>query len=141
MYGAATQLSDKALAVLPAHVAIIMDGNGRWAKRRGEERVFGHAHGVESVRATVEAALESGVRYLTLYAFSTENWNRPKDEVDALMDLLVKTLVQEAMELGSKGVRLRAIGDVASLPAACQAELERVRKARRGRFIWIWSWP
>ena len=71
---------------VPEHVAVIMDGNGRWAKRRGEERVFGHAHGVESVRATVEAALESGVRYLTLYAFSTENWNRPKEEVDALMD-------------------------------------------------------
>ena len=117
---------------VPEHVAVIMDGNGRWAKRRGEERVFGHAHGVESVRATVEAALESGVRYLTLYAFSTENWNRPKDEVDALMDLLVKTLVQEAMELGSKGVRLRAIGDVASLPAACQAELERVKEGPEG---------
>ena len=117
---------------VPEHVAVIMDGNGRWAKRRGEERVFGHAHGVESVRATVEAALESGVRYLTLYAFSTENWNRPKEEVDALMDLLVKTLVQEAMELGSKGVRLRAIGDVASLPAACQAELEEVKEGPEG---------
>jgi undecaprenyl diphosphate synthase len=115
-------------AAVPEHVAVIMDGNGRWAKRRGEERVFGHAHGVESVRATVEAALESGVRYLTLYAFSTENWNRPKEEVDALMDLLVKTLVQEAMELATKGVRLRAIGDVASLPEACQAELERVKE-------------
>ena len=117
---------------VPEHVAVIMDGNGRWAKRRGEERVFGHAHGVESVRATVEAALESGVRYLTLYAFSTENWNRPKEEVDALMDLLVKTLVQEAMELGSKGVRLRAIGDVSSLPQACQAELDRVKDAPEG---------
>ena len=117
---------------VPEHVAVIMDGNGRWAKRRGEERVFGHAHGVESVRATVEAALESGVRYLTLYAFSTENWNRPKDEVDALMDLLVKTLVQEAMELGSKGVRLRAIGDVSSLPQACQAELDRVKEGPEG---------
>ena len=117
---------------VPEHVAVIMDGNGRWAKRRGEERVFGHAHGVESVRATVEAALESGVRYLTLYAFSTENWNRPKEEVDALMDLLVKTLVQEAVELGSKGVRLRAIGEVASLPSACQAELERVKEGPDG---------
>ena len=117
---------------VPEHVAVIMDGNGRWAKRRGEERVFGHAHGVESVRATVEAALESGVRFLTLYAFSTENWNRPKDEVDALMDLLVKTLVQEAMELASKGVRLRAIGDVESLPQACQAELARVKDGPEG---------
>ena len=117
---------------VPEHVAVIMDGNGRWAKRRGEERVFGHAHGVESVRATVEAALESGVRYLTLYAFSTENWNRPKEEVDALMDLLVKTLVQEAMELASKGVRLRAIGDVGSLPDACQAQLEEVKDGPEG---------
>ena len=117
---------------VPEHVAVIMDGNGRWAKRRGEERVFGHAHGVESVRATVEAALESGVRYLTLYAFSTENWNRPKEEVDALMDLLVKTLVQEAMELSSKGVRLRAIGDVGSLPDACQAQLEEVKDGPEG---------
>lgn len=118
---------------VPEHVAVIMDGNGRWAKRRGEERVFGHAHGVESVRATVEAALESGVRFLTLYAFSTENWNRPKDEVDALMDLLVKTLVQEAMELASKGVRLRAIGDVESLPQACQEELARVKDGPEGK--------
>ena len=117
---------------VPEHVAVIMDGNGRWAKRRGEERVFGHAHGVESVRSTVEAALESGVRYLTLYAFSTENWNRPKEEVDALMDLLVSTLVQEAMELATKGVRLRAIGDVASLPAACQEELQRVKEGPEG---------
>ena len=117
---------------VPEHVAVIMDGNGRWAKRRGEERVFGHAHGVESVRATVEAALESGDRFLTLYAFSTENWNRPKDEVDALMDLLVQTLVQEAMELGSKGVRLRAIGDVDSLPKACQEQLERVKEGPKG---------
>ena len=124
---------------VPEHVAVIMDGNGRWAKRRGEERVFGHAHGVESVRATVEAALESGVRYLTLYAFSTENWNRPKEEVDALMDLLVKTLVQEAMELGSKGVRLRAIGDVSSLPQACQAELDRVTDGPEGEVHLDWG--
>ena len=117
---------------VPEHVAVIMDGNGRWAKRRGENRVFGHAHGVESVRSTVEAALESGVRYLTLYAFSTENWNRPKDEVDALMDLLVKTLVQEAMELATKGVRLRAIGDVRSLPKACQSELAKVQDGPEG---------
>ena len=117
---------------VPEHVAIIMDGNGRWAKRRGEQRVFGHAHGVDSVRSVVEAALESGVRYLTLYAFSTENWNRPKDEVDALMDLLVKTIVKEAEELGSKGVRLRAIGDLSSLPKACQVELDRVKDGPAG---------
>ena len=86
---------------VPQHVAIIMDGNGRWAHLRGKERVHGHLHGVESVRAAVETALETGVRYLTLYAFSTENWNRPQDEVDALMDLLVDTLVREVDELHS----------------------------------------
>ena len=117
---------------VPEHVAIIMDGNGRWAKRRGEQRVFGHAHGVDSVRSVVEGALESGVRFLTLYAFSTENWNRPKEEVDALMDLLVKTIVKEAEELGSKGVRLRAIGDLSSLPKACQDELDRVKDGPAG---------
>ena len=126
---------------VPEHVAVIMDGNGRWAKRRGEERVFGHAHGVESVRATVEAALESGVRYLTLYAFSTENWNRPKDEVDALMDLLVKTLVQEAMELGSKGFACAP----SEMSRVCLPRVKRSwngsRKAQRERFTWIWSWP
>lgn len=109
---------------VPAHVAIIMDGNGRWANERGEERVFGHLHGVDSVRATVEAALKSGVRYLTLYAFSTENWNRPKEEVEALMDLLVRTLVGELDDLQEKGVRLRAIGDLSSLPAAAQVQLK-----------------
>jgi undecaprenyl diphosphate synthase len=110
-------------ARVPKHVAIIMDGNGRWAKDRGEERVFGHMHGVDSVRAAVEAALKAGVRYLTLYAFSTENWNRPEEEVAALMDLLVKTLVQELEDLREKGVRLRAIGDLTSLPEAAQTEL------------------
>ena len=113
---------------VPEHVAVIMDGNGRWAKRRGEARVFGHAHGVESVRATVEAARECGVRHLTLYAFSTENWNRPKEEVDALMDLLVQSLVHETRELATKGVRLRTIGDVSSLPKACQNELTRAQE-------------
>ena len=77
---------------MPKHIAIIMDGNGRWAKNKGEERIFGHLNGVESVRAVVEAALQTGVRYLTLYAFSTENWNRPKEEVAALMDLLCITM-------------------------------------------------
>ena len=91
---------------IPDHVAIIMDGNGRWARERGESRVFGHMHGVDAVRFSVEAAMELGVRYLTLYAFSTENWSRPKEEVEALMNLLVDTLVQEIKELGAKGVRL-----------------------------------
>lgn len=108
---------------VPQHVAIIMDGNGRWAKDRGEERVFGHLHGVDSVRSAVEASLKAGVRHLTLYAFSTENWNRPKEEVDALMDLLVRTLVKEIDDLASKGVRLRAIGDLRSLPEEAQSQL------------------
>lgn len=108
---------------IPKHVAIIMDGNGRWAKDRGESRVFGHMHGVDSVRSAIEGAMELGVRYLTLYAFSTENWNRPKEEVDALMNLLVDTLLKEVKELSDKGVRLRTIGDVASLPSSCQEQL------------------
>ncbi|MEY5044485.1 MAG: hypothetical protein RJA19_1712 [Bacteroidota bacterium] len=111
-------------AGVPQHVAIIMDGNGRWAQMRGEERMFGHMHGVESVRSTVEGALEAGVRYLTLYAFSTENWNRPAEEVAALMDLLVNTLIREVDDLAEKRVRLRAIGDLSALPEACQTSLQ-----------------
>jgi undecaprenyl diphosphate synthase len=110
---------------IPKHVAIIMDGNGRWAKERGEERFFGHINGINSVRSSVEAALRTGVRYLTLYAFSTENWSRPKEEVDALMDLLVSTLIKEVEDLESKGVRLRAIGDLTTLPKACQDQINK----------------
>ena len=110
---------------IPKHVAIIMDGNGRWAKERGEDRVFGHINGINSVRLSVEAALRTGVRYLTLYAFSTENWSRPKEEVDALMDLLVSTLIKEVEDLESKGVRLRAIGDLTTLPKACQDQINK----------------
>jgi len=109
---------------VPVHIAIIMDGNGRWAKNKGEDRVFGHLNGVDSVRAVVEAALQTGVRYLTLYAFSTENWSRPKEEVAALMDLLVTTLVKETEDLKGKGVRLRTIGDLKALPKNCQVQLE-----------------
>lgn len=110
---------------VPKHVAVIMDGNGRWAKERGEERVFGHINGVDSVRSCLEAALRTGVRHLTLYAFSTENWSRPKKEVAALMDLLVSTLVKEVLELESKGVRLRTIGDLSMLPKACQEQIQK----------------
>lgn len=109
---------------IPAHVAIIMDGNGRWAKQHGEDRIFGHHEGVNSVREIVEACGEIGVKYLTLYAFSTENWNRPKEEVDALMELLVGTISLETVNLHKKGVKLEVIGDVASLPLVCQKELE-----------------
>ncbi len=101
---------------LPQHVAIIMDGNGRWAMKQGKDRVFGHHEGVESVRVVTEAAAELGVKYLTLYTFSTENWNRPKDEVDALMNLFVETIVSELGTLNKNNVRLNAIGDLKSLP-------------------------
>lgn len=111
-------------ANVPQHVAIIMDGNGRWAKQHGEDRVFGHHEGVNSVREIVEACAEVGVKYLTLYAFSTENWNRPKEEVDALMELLVATISLETPNLNKNGVKLQAIGDLESLPKSCQEELE-----------------
>lgn len=108
---------------LPQHIAIIMDGNGRWAKQKGQERIFGHENGVISVRETVEAAAEVGVKYLTLYAFSTENWNRPQEEVIALMQLLVHTISAETATLNKNNIRLQAIGDLQSLPADCSAEL------------------
>lgn len=101
---------------LPRHIAIIMDGNGRWAKQHGKPRVFGHQNGVKSVRETTEAAAELGVEYLTLYAFSTENWNRPKLEVNALMSLLVETLNKEIKTLNKNNIRLQAIGDLSKLP-------------------------
>jgi len=109
---------------LPKHVAIIMDGNGRWAKQKGAERIFGHENGVKSVRDTVEAAAEIGVEYLTLYAFSTENWNRPQAEVMALMQLLVHTINAETPTLNKNNIRLLAIGDLKSLPGDCYNELQ-----------------
>lgn len=108
---------------LPKHIAIIMDGNGRWAKQKGKLRVFGHQNGVKSVRDVVEAAAELGVNYLTLYAFSTENWNRPKYEIDALMQLLVSTINKETKTLNDNDIRLQAIGDLNSLPSSCYKEL------------------
>jgi undecaprenyl diphosphate synthase len=103
---------------LPQHIAIIMDGNGRWAKQHGQPRVFGHHNGVKSVRETTEAAAEIGIKYLTLYAFSTENWGRPKYEVDALMTLLVDTLHKEIATLNKNNIRLQAIGDLSKLPSS-----------------------
>lgn len=117
-------LSKIDLTRTPEHIAIIMDGNGRWAKKQGHMRLYGHNFGVESVRETLKAAKELKVKYLTLYAFSTENWNRPKEEVDGLMDLLVRSLANEVKELSDSGVRLLAIGDIAGLPQACQNELQ-----------------
>jgi undecaprenyl diphosphate synthase len=103
---------------LPKHIAIIMDGNGRWAKQHGQPRVFGHRNGVKAVRETTEAAAELGLQYLTLYAFSTENWGRPKFEVDALMTLLVDTLHKEIATLNKNNIRLEAIGDLSKLPSS-----------------------
>lgn len=112
------------LEKLPQHIAIIMDGNGRWAKQQGEQRIFGHENGVKSVRETVETAAELGIKYLTLYAFSTENWNRPQEEVIALMQLLVHTISSETKTLNENKIRLFAIGDLKSLPEDCRHELE-----------------
>ncbi|MEI6822575.1 MAG: isoprenyl transferase [Bacteroidota bacterium] len=108
---------------LPQHIAIIMDGNGRWAKQRHHERIFGHENGVISVRENVEAAAELGIKYLTLYAFSTENWNRPKEEVDAIMSLLVRTINLETKTLNDNNIRLMAIGDIKSLEKETYDEL------------------
>lgn len=108
---------------IPKHIAIIMDGNGRWAKERGYERFMGHQEGVASVKAIVEAASEVNVEYVTFYAFSTENWNRPKAEVDALMGLLVQTIKTEILGLNNNNVRLKAIGNIEALPKEAQMEL------------------
>jgi len=108
---------------LPKHVAIIMDGNGRWARKRGNARVFGHQHGVKSVREVTEAAAELGMKFLTLYAFSTENWNRPKNEVDALMSLLVSTISSETKTLMDNNVKLKSIGCKETLPQDVQNKL------------------
>ena len=109
---------------LPLHIAIIMDGNGRWAQEKGEDRLFGHYQGVESVRNIVEGSAELGIRYLTLYAFSTENWNRPETEVSGLMVLLANTIRQEVDTLNKNNIRLRLIGDIKMLPEYASRELQ-----------------
>jgi len=116
---------------LPKHVAIIMDGNGRWAKKHNRPRVFGHKNGVKAVREVTEAAAELGVDFLTLYAFSTENWKRPKFEVNALMSLLVETLGKEIKTLNENQIRLKAIGDISKLPSkSYKALLEGKEKTK-----------
>ncbi|MCF8294381.1 MAG: isoprenyl transferase [Chitinophagaceae bacterium] len=117
---------------IPQHIAIIMDGNGRWAKERGKDRLFGHQHGVLSVREVVEGCVEAGIKNLTLYAFSTENWNRPENEVNGLMELLVTTIRKEAETLSKNGVRLYVIGDLESLPKACRNELDEAMALTAG---------
>lgn len=116
---------------VPKHIAIIMDGNGRWAKKQGQERLFGHSFGVDSVRASVRAGKNMGVKFLTMYAFSTENWSRPQDEVEGLMDLLVHTIAGEVDELNATGVRLLGIGDPSRLPQDCQDELTHAIEATK----------
>lgn len=108
---------------IPKHIAIIMDGNGRWAKRQGIKRVFGHQNAVSSVRDAVEGCVELGVQYLTLYAFSTENWSRPRSEVDSLMTLLVKTVSSELDNFQKNGIKLSTIGDISKLPKSAQESL------------------
>jgi undecaprenyl diphosphate synthase len=110
---------------VPNHVAVIMDGNGRWAKQKGKNRLFGHHNGVKAVRETIEAAAEIGVKHVTLYAFSTENWTRPKEEINGLMELLVFTINKEIKTLMENDISLHAIGDLNSLPGACHRELKK----------------
>lgn len=113
---------------LPQHIAIIMDGNGRWAKKKGAARIFGHNHAVESVKQVAEGCAELGIKYLTLYAFSTENWGRPKEEVNALMQLLISTTRKQLDTLQKNKISLNTIGDFESLPRGCQKELEEAKE-------------
>jgi undecaprenyl diphosphate synthase len=125
------QKTDLVIENIPKHIAVIMDGNGRWAKKQGKLRIFGHENGVKAVRDTVEACAEIGVEYLTLYAFSTENWNRPKFEINALMTLLVSTINKETKTLMDNNIRLATIGDTDSLPSKCKKELlEAIEKTK-----------
>jgi undecaprenyl diphosphate synthase len=125
MSSATPHLSAEAKASLPRHVAVIMDGNGRWAKQRGLPRIEGHRQGAESARTIIRTAGELGVKYLTLYAFSAENWNRPKDEVDALMKYLIHYLKTETPELNKNNVRLEVIGQIYRLPENVQEHLKK----------------
>ena len=117
---------------LPKHIAIIMDGNGRWAKQKNKSRIFGHRNGVKAVRETVEYAAEIGINYLTLYAFSTENWQRPKKEVSGLMSLLVSTIRSETKTLMENNIKLSSIGNMNMLPEKCKKELNESIKLTSG---------
>ena len=120
---------------VPVHVSLIMDGNGRWAKERGKERVYGHFEGVESVRACVEAAVETGVKYLSLYAFSEENWNRPEEEVQTLMGLMVKAMASEMDKLHANGVRFMVIGNRERLGAELNATIDACMEHTAGNQV------
>jgi undecaprenyl diphosphate synthase len=113
---------------IPQHIAIIMDGNGRWAKGRGFTRIFGHQHGVKAVRETTEACVDLGVKYLTLYTFSSENWSRPKYEVDALMELLIETVQKETDTFMKNEIKLTTIGYIDKLPSSCQKNLAKLKE-------------
>jgi undecaprenyl diphosphate synthase len=125
-------IEDLKAGLLPTHLASIMDGNGRWAKQRGKMRIFGHESGVKAVRETVENCAKIGIEYLTLYAFSTENWQRPKIEVDTLMNLLVSSLKKELKTLNKNNIKLNAIGKIDSLPSKAYAELKEVIEKTSG---------
>ena len=116
------------LSKTPKHIAIIMDGNGRWAKKKGAMRIFGHRHAIQAVKDAIEGADNLGVKYLTLFSFSTENWSRPKDEVKALMQLLVKTIIDEISMMMKNNIRLISIGDLSSLPKSAQEKLEEAKR-------------
>jgi len=116
------------LSKTPKHIAIIMDGNGRWAKKKGAMRIFGHRHAIQAVKDAIEGADNLGVKYLTLFSFSTENWSRPKDEVKALMELLVKTIIDEISLMMKNNIRLISIGNLSSLPKSAQEKLEEAKR-------------
>ncbi len=120
------------LARIPQHVAVIMDGNGRWAKKRMMNRLRGHSAGIEAVRETIRCASDLGVRYLTIYSFSTENWKRPQDEVEGLMELFAKTMLAEVDALHEEGVRVMTVGDLSALPAATREAFEQAWERTRG---------
>ncbi len=116
------------LTRVPQHIAIIMDGNGRWAKKKGAMRIFGHRHAIQAVKDAIEGADNLGVKYLTLFSFSTENWSRPQDEVKALMELLVKTIIDEISLMMKNNIRLTSIGDISSLPKSAQDKLAEAKR-------------
>jgi undecaprenyl diphosphate synthase len=121
-----SKIEDIEVRSLPGHLAIIMDGNGRWAKEQGKHRVFGHENGVKTVKATVENCAKVGIKYLTLYTFSTENWNRPKLEIETLMRLLVSSLRKELKNFNKNNIRLNTIGNISALPSKANRELKEV---------------
>ena len=136
------------MKILPKHLAIIMDGNGRWAKQRGKQRIFGHSNGVKSVREVVEECARLGIEYLTLFAFSTENWSRPEDEVNVLMKLLVTSLKKEFKKLAENNIVLKTIGNTAALPEVDEGIYNSVGRSVGGRAVvlavrpsWIQAQP